>query len=647
MSVKTLIWRSLKKNISNYYLYVFALIFSVALYFSFVTLQYDPAMDAAKGSIKGGASLQVGSILLIGIVLVFLLFANSIFIKRRSKEIGLFQLIGMTKSKIFRILNIENMILYFGSLLAGMFIGFSISKLIMLILIKLTGVDDIAALRFSGEALIQTIIVFSVIYLLIMLSNYLFIKKQTILSLFRVSSSTEVKVKKISKFEITIGTLGILLVGSGYYLSTKILDGDFTTSNELFGVMAYILGAVIGGTYLFYKGSVTFILNRVRKSKDGYLNVDEVLSLSSIMFRMKSNALLLTIITTVSALAIGLLSLSYISFYSTEKTAKNNIPANFSFINDKDANQFTNILHENGIAYKEKKIEVVQARINIEHILKTNLDLLDYQPDAMPMPVISDKAMDEVDLSPHEAYFTGYSDMLKNMIDFKDEGNIQLAGETITIDQEYKGLNREYVISWYFTNGGIPTVVVDESTFQRLKDDIHPAVHDASSLYIGIDIKAPKQLSVANSLFNQFVTQDDTHESRLNMSQDNKKSMGLLMFIVGFLGLTFLITSGCILYFKQMGESEDEKLNFSILRKLGFTQQDLLKGIKLKQLFNFGIPLILGLCHSYFAVKSGWFLFGTEIWAPMLLVMVLYTGFYSIFGVLSVSYYKKIIKESL
>ncbi len=647
LSVKTLIWRNLKKNINNYYLYVFALVFSVALYFSFVTLQYDPAMDSAKGSIKGGAALQVGSILLIGIVFVFLLFANSIFIKRRGKEIGLFQLIGMTKTKIFRILNMENMFLYFGSLVAGIFIGFSISKLIMLIIIKLTGVDDIATLRFSGEALIQTIIVFTSIYFLIMLSNYLFIKRQTILSLFRVTSSTEVKVKKLSKFEIILGILGLFSVGSGYFVSTKLFSEDFATSNELLAAMLYILGAVIVGTYLFYKGSVAFILNSIRKRKDGYLNVNDVLSLSSIMFRLKSNAMLLTIITTVSALAIGLLSLSYISFYSIEKTAENNVPANFSFVNEKDADHFTNILHENDIAFKEKRIEVIQARINLTQILKTNLDVLDYRPDYMPMPVISDKAIEDVDLPVNEAYFTGYSDMLKNMMDFKDKGNIQLKGSTISIDQKFRGLKKDYVVSWNFTSGGLPVVVVDESIFQKLKNDMDPATHENLSTYIGINITDNEQLSEANSLFNQLVTQDDTHESRLNMSQDNRKLMGIVMFIVGFLGLTFLITSGCILYFKQMGESEDEKLNFTILRKLGFTQQDLLKGIQLKQLFNFGIPLILGLCHSYFAVKSGWFLFGTEIWTPMLIVMVLYTMFYSIFGILSVSYYKKIIKESL
>ena len=78
---------------------MFALVFSVALYFSFVTLQYSPALDDVKGSIKGGASIKAASILLIAIVGIFLLYANSIFIKRRGKEIGLLQLIGMTKQK--------------------------------------------------------------------------------------------------------------------------------------------------------------------------------------------------------------------------------------------------------------------------------------------------------------------------------------------------------------------------------------------------------------------------------------------------------------------------------------------------------------------------------------------------------------------
>jgi len=189
---------------------------------------------------------------------------------------------------------------------------------------------------------------------------------------------------------------------------------------------------------------------------------------------------------------------------------------------------------------------------------------------------------------------------------------------------------------------------VDETVFQQLKEDKNPEIQPESSFYIGIDIKDKDKLEKANTLFAEAgLAGQFEHDSRLDMSNDTKKMMGLAMFIVGFLGLTFLITSGCILYFKQMDESEEEKPNYTILRKLGFTQSDLLRGIMAKQLFNFGIPLLIGLLHSYFAVQSGWFMFGEEVWTPMIIVMVIYTGLYSIFGLLSVMYYKKVIKDAL
>ena len=647
MSVHELIWRSLKKNLKNYYLYVFALIFSVALYFAFVTLQYDPSMDQVKGSIKGGASIRAASILLVAIVTIFLLYANNIFIKRRGKEIGLFQLIGMTKSRIFFILNTENALLYFGSLIVGVFIGFSFSKLIMLILFDITGTNDVATLQFSSQAFIQTVLVFLAIYLFIMLVNYFFIKRQGILSLFRALSATETKVKKMSIFEMIIGILGIVMIITGYYISSKLFSGEYSTMTELFTAMIIILASVIIGTYLFYKGSVSFIFNLIRKKKDGYLTINEVLSLSSIMFRMKSNALLLTVITTVSALAIALLSLSYISYYSAEKTAESYVPADFALANDKDANTFTEALHQNGILYDEQKIEVLQANIDVENILDTDMEI-EFDPKQMAMPVVSEKAIGGVNLSPNEVYFSGYNDMLQRMMDFKDSGTIEIKGKQEKIKQTYTGLKKDFIVSWYFTNGGIPVVVVDDSVFQRLKKDIDPSIQKESTQYIGVDIKDDDQLERANELFLKVLPNEDyLNDSRLETSNSQKKNMGLIMFIVGFLGLTFLITSGCILYFKQMGEGEDEKPGYTILRKLGFTQGDLLKGIQVKQFFNFGIPLITGLFHSYFAVQSGWFLFGSELWTPMIIVMLLYTVLYSIFGILSVLYYKKVIKESL
>ncbi|MGC6586880.1 FtsX-like permease family protein [Paenibacillus sp. Dod16] len=649
MNINYLIYRNLKKNIKNYYLYVFALIFSVGLYFAFVTLQYDPAMDEAKGSVKGAAALGAASVLLVAIVAIFLLYANTIFIKRRSKEIGLFQLIGLTKGKIFRILSAENLILYFGSMVIGIFAGFAASRLILMILFKVTGVDTEAALSFSTEAMIQTVIVFAVIYVLIMIMNYTFIKRQSILSLFRAVSTTENQIKKMSFAEMLFGLLGIGLILLGYYVSTKLFSGDFTTMNELFMAMILILGSVIIGTYLFYKGSVSFLFNAIRKSKGGYLSLNDVLSLSSIMFRMKSNALLLTIITTVSALAIGLLSLSYISYYSAEKSAEQSVPNHFAVADQKDYAAFIQALTDEDIEFTKTVRDVIQVNADLSDIIGASLEVSgQVDSSSMIIPVISDASVEGKDVSPGETLFTGYSDAIQQFMAIQTTGEIELISPKHSLKQKLIGLDKEAYVSYYYASGGLPTAIVDQTVFDKLVQDLDPKIQKKSNVYHGIDIVDPNAMDQANQIFkNLDISEGTGNLSQTEMVFNQKSNMGLMMFIVGFLGLTFLITSGCILYFKQMDEGEEEKPNYTILRKLGFTQGNLLKGIQIKQLFNFGIPLVVGLSHSYFAVKSGWFFFGTELWLPMVMVMLLYTALYSIFGLLSVMFYKRVIKEAL
>lgn len=375
------------------------------------------------------------------------------------------------------------------------------------------------------------------------------------------------------------------------------------------------------------------------------MSINEVMSLSSIMFRMKSNALLLTIITTVSALAIGLLSLSYISYYSAEQTAKDYVAADFAFIYSDDAKRFTDALEKEGIEYKEKRIEVIQTNANLSSIIDTNFEEKMFNPNHLTLPVVSERAVKHINVSRDEVVLSGYNDLMQRFMPLKDSGPIELEGQKEVIPLKYTELKKDHIVSIYFTFSS-PVAIVDETIFTQLKNDLNPDIQRESSLYIGIVLKDETKLGKANDKFQQMEFKGDSG-SRLEISNHEKRVLGLAMFIVGFLGLTFLITSGCILYFKQMGESEEEKPNYTILRKLGFTQGDLIKGIQGKQLFSFGIPLVVGLSHSYFAVQSGWFLFGTEIWTPMLIVMLLYAALYSIFGILSVFYYKKIIKEAL
>ena len=358
--------------------------------------------------------------------------------------------------------------------------------------------------------------------------------------------------------------------------------------------MSFILGTVIIGTYLFYKGSVSFVSNIIRKSKGGYLNIYEVLSLSSIMFRMKSNALLLTIITTVSALAIGLLSLSYISYYSAEKTAEQNVAADFAMTNQKDAKRFEQLLDENNISYSKKEIHVIQAVFNLEQIVDGDPENMAGDPGKLPLAVVSDAEIAGMDVPKGDVIFSGYTDLLQKFMALKETGAVKVKSRHETIPLNYLGLKKESLLSFNFTSGGLPVAVVDDALFKRLSQDKDPKLQQKPSLFYGINLKHEDQLQQANELF-ATVNQNDQHLSLLDASTAQKSLFGLAMFIVGFLGLTFLITSGCILYFKQMDESEDEKPNYTILRKLGFTRNDLLKGIRIKQIYNFGIPLVIGL----------------------------------------------------
>ena len=648
MSFKQLILRNLKKNIKNYYLYVFALIFSVALYFSFVTLQYDPAMDAASGSIKGEAAMRTASVMLIVIVTVFLIYANNLFIKRRSKEIGLFQLVGMTKGNIFQVLSLENIMLYFGSMFVGIFLGFASSKLIMMILLKLIGIDEVAELRFSSEALVQTVIVFGAIYLLIMLMNGLYIKRQRLLTLFHATSISEEKRHKVSVVEIIIGLLGLGLIVFGYYLSTQLFNGNFKMMEQMFTVMLIILASVILGTYFFYKGSIRFIFHVIRKKNNGYLSIYKVLSLSSIMFRMRSNSFLLTVITTVSALAIGLMALSYISYYSAEKSAEESVPNHFSIPNVERATQFTNELEENDIEFSRVEFDILSVNADYREIMVGQEELkAEYEMVTGPMVVVSDALVEGIDVTKDDSVFVNSNKAMDAFLTF-EPGKFTLAGKEHVFELNFKGVKDKRIIPLWLSNGGFPVAVVDNEVYQQLEKDKDDKIQGEYPVYVGVDIIDNGELERANEIFHELdLGKWAAHESRLDNFQHNKQFMGLTMFISGFLGLAFLITSGCILYFKQMDEGEEEKGNYTILRKVGFTRADLLNGIKVKQIFNFGIPLVVGLCHSYFAVKSGWFFFGTEMWTPMIIVMVFYTLLYSVFGILSVLYYKKIIREAL
>ncbi len=660
MKLSQLVFKSMAKNIKHYYLYFFALIFSVTLYFSFVTLQYNKSvMKAAAESGSATAGLEAATYMLYFIVLFFVLYANHLFMKRRSKEIGLYQLIGMTKGLIIRLIALENVVLFGGAVLVGMLLGFLSSRFFALILLKVIEQETVVGMTFSVEAVQQTVGLFAILLAIILVQMAFMIHRVSLLSLFTASKQADERVKRFSPFQMVMGAIGIALISYGYYMSTQLFSAE--AAYDLFTNMLLILASTIGGTFLVFRFSVSFVLNIVRMKKNGHLSSVDVLALTPIMHRMKGNAKSLTLITVLTAVSLAISTLSYIAYYSANQTARSSSPTDYTLYED-NGGAFLAAMESEGIAYDTVTLRLQEVELPLSELVADSMkgnEMWNMDMEVVAVP-LSDyiKRYPGLDLQGNEAIITSYVNVLSEMIPLEPGPvTLKVAGQNYPV--EVTDIEGEYLLGGVVAHSG-PALVVSDALFEQL---VQPSAEKIWNTQTSVTLHNKSDLERAEALYvetnayhNEFYMADESGKMQLNTRNQVSKEqarvdfisvMGVTIFTTAFLGLAFLLATGSILYFKQMTEAEEERESYTILRKVGFTQQEILRGIYAKQAFNFGVPLVIGLLHSYFAVKSGWFLFGSELVTPLLITMGLYIAMYVIFALLSVSYYKKVIRESL
>lgn len=651
----------MQKNIKHYYLYFFALIFSVTLFFSFVTLQFNESIiEAQKASGTASAGFEAASYMLYFIVLFFVLYANHLFIKRRSKEIGLYQLIGMTKGLVIRLIAFENILLFIGAVAVGMVTGLLSSRLFAMILLKILQFEAVVKMTFSKEAVVNTLLVFGILLLIILVQMAFMVRKTTLLSLFTASKQADERVKRFSAFPMVMGAIGLALIIYGYYESTKLFSAE--TGSNLFLTMILILATTIGGTYFVFRYSVSFLLNLFRLRKKGHLNLADVLAVTPIMHRMKGNAKSLTLITVLTAVSLAITTLSYISYYSAGSTAFNQVPADYIAVDGQET-AFLQALDEKGIAYTKKQFDLTNAQMDMAEFLPADVvEMLQRNTigDTIVIPISQyQQVQPELQLAAGEAAITSYNGFMANMLPLEDNFKMTLMHQEQQFPVTVKRVDEESILAWRLTGGGFIVVVEDAlfKEFQQLNEEY--AIGTAIKQQTSIDlVNATEEMyTQAEQLYKEtdanIIHAFEADESIFKLSslqavtKYNLNMYGTTIFTTAFLGLAFLLATGSILYFKQMSEADEEVASYTILRKIGFTQQEIMRGILVKQLFNFGVPLLIGLLHSYFAVKSGWFLFGNELVTPLVITMLLYIALYSVFALLSLKYYKKVIKQAL
>ena len=610
-------------------MYIFSLIVSIVLYFSFVTLKYTESINNVNSMSIIRKGSEVGSYFLFAIILIFLMYANQLFIKRRTREFALYQLIGLTRRNIMRILLIEQAAMFLITGLMGIIIGVFGSKILLMIVLKVLTIDTSVSLTFQLPAVIQTILLIIVSFLLIMAQSFIFLRKRSILSMMNDSTKSEATQSKMTVIEVISGILGIAMIVFGYYMSTELF-GKF--AEQLMFAPFAILFLTIVGAYLFFRSSVSLIFKTVKRSKNGNVSITDVVFTSSIMHRMKKNALSLTIIATISAVTVTVLCFGAISKSTIDDTVKQSSPQDFNFLKNKQAQQFEDELKQKDIGYNKVYKEVTQLKVTKENFYDYSSNF----GETDKMFITSNKYFNDKGITDHKAKMINMASSA-SIMKFNLNTEIQFdtkPAQTFKVIDAKKEVDFKNDVSF-----ASPVLLISEQQYNQLKPQ-----GEETRAQFGYDLKNQNNWKEANKI--AYSVHSDIYPQKL-VRQELNDSAGILLFVTSFLGLAFLVASGCIIYIKQMDETEDEIPSFRILRKIGYTHSDMLKGLGLKVMFNFGLPLVVSLLHAYFAAKAFMLILSTTNMLPVYIVMGAYSIVYCIFAVMSFIHSSRIVKHSI
>ncbi|MBO7744408.1 FtsX-like permease family protein [Paenibacillus sp. MWE-103] len=653
MTLFELVLRSMRKNMKHYYLYFFVFIFCTSLYFVFATLQHDASIpDRMNGSSVFSQSFLAAGVLLLFIVTVFTIYANRLFLNRRSKEIGLYQLIGLTKRGVARFLLLENILLGLGALVVGIVCGALVYRIFLLLINSLLGFEGPVTVKFSLSAIYQTAAVFAALILFTSIQILWITYRTTLIDLFQAEKRHEHPSTPASAVNAVLALLGIALILYGYWHAGQISE------NTLLLDSLAILGSIIAGTYLLFRVTIGWLFDRIRRGANGHLGLIRALSLAPLMHRMKGQANSLTMITVLSAMTLTMVAAAYSFYYSAGRDTRNALPYDFAIENGETnaAKQFGEDLEAKGIRFVHQRVEAIRLRGKISE-LPSQAPVEETTLLVMPAEQLRQTGADVAVPVPRDAVM--YNGNAK--IDKLTQAQSHFP-KTIELDPLMSGdrLHLTEIVNRFAMNYNVygDQLVVSESTFKALKarmialpqyeqelKEEYPRYATVS--FDTFQVPDKSQRKDASEAYASYVPEGSHPFDFEREYRDKLQSFGLLIFITGFLGLVFLISTGSMLYFKQMTEAEQEKHSFIILRQLGFETKDILRGIMRKQLFVFTIPLALGIAHAAFAVKTVSVLVPSSIIVPSATAMGGYVLIYFIFVLLTMGYYKKIVNNAM
>jgi len=601
---------NLIKNRKLYYPFALAVLLAVTVTYLFYSLTFNPKIAEIRGGTTIQATLGFGMFVVTLASAIIVLYANSFVMKNRSKELGIYGMLGLEKRHLISMTFKELVLFGILTVGAGIGIGALFDKLIFAFLLKLMKLKVELVATFQMNVVIAVLLVFGLIFLGLMFLNALRIARMNALQLSREKASGEKK----GRFLPLQTILGSISLGIGYYLALTVKD-PLTALTTFF--LAVLL--VIFGTYLLFNAGITVFLQILKKNKKYYYQPNNLISVSNLIFRMKKNAVGLATIAILSTMVLVTMSAATSIFNASESFKKVMNPHDFGITGqnvekedlDKLLSQFAS---DKGYSVKEKEV-LRYSNFGIANQEGTKLTIFErgqnrVQPKTVFM-VFDQKDYEnmtgqKLSLSGNEVGLFAKNDGLKG------QKALTLNNHQFSVKEEF---NTDFIVNHVPNQFNILTtdynylVVPDLQAFL----DQFPDSAIYNQFYGGmnvINVSEEEQLKVAEEYekyLNQFNAQLDTEGSYVygsNLADASSQMSALFggVFFIGiFLSIIFMVGTVLVIYYKQISEGYEDRERFIILQKVGLDQKQIKQTINKQVLTVFFLPLLFAFIHLAFA----------------------------------------------
>lgn len=654
---------NIKKNAKNYVPFMITSVITAAMFYIICSLAGNENLaNLPYGAATVTSTLNLGRYVTGIFAFIFLFYTNSFLMKRRKKELGLFNILGMEKKHIARVIAIETVYVLLVTLVLGFAFGILLDKLMFLLITKILDAEIVLGFYVSAGGIRDTVILFCATFFLMFLNSLKQITFSKPIELLKGGSTGE----KEPKAKWILAILGAGCLGAGYYLAVTIKNP--VTALSVFFV-AVIL--VIIGTYLLFTAGSIALLKILRKNKRYYYKTKHFISVSGMMYRMKQNAVGLGNICILATMVLVTISSTSSLMLGIDDVISTRYPYDFqvySFISDTDDERIDGTEVVSGVL-EEENAEVTE-RIRY-HFLNPAVIRHDDGLDFENADVSSMTSLDDVYnlmAIPLEDYNASFGTDLK--LD-KDEIYIYIN------DEKYEGETLRISNKTYRVKGNLETFDKNGETASEIVDTVHIVVSDYSelerlfedqksvyknnysllSIYMGFsvegddDYKISLERDILDAL-NKTGNFSGYCEGSVGAADEYLKIFGGLYFIGIFLSILFTMAAVLIIYYKQISEGYDDKERFEIMQKVGMTQSEVKSSIRSQILVVFFLPLVTAGIHVAFAfpminkMLSLMNLNNTKLFAICTLAsFLIFALIYSIVYMLTARLYYKIVKR--